>query len=80
MASHGVRYNKYMDDGLKDLLTRAFWTFTQAFVASFLIGLGTTISPDWKEALIALLIASLAAGFSAVKTYIINKNKNEESL
>lgn len=64
-----------MSNELKDLLTRALWTFLQAFTASFLIGLGTTISPDWKEALLALLIASLAAGFSAVKTYVIQRQK-----
>ena len=72
-------YNKYMNEELKDLLTRAFWTFVQAFTASFLIGLSTTLNADWKEALLALLIASVAAGFSAVKTFVIQRqNKNDK--
>ena len=48
-------------DNLRDLLERAAWTFTQAFLAAFVCGdLGT---------LRVAGIAGLAATLSVIKTY-----------
>lgn len=47
---------------LRDLLERAAWTFAQAFVAVLLV----SDQPFSKQA----LIAGVAAGISAIKTYV----------
>lgn len=62
----------------KDLLTRALWTFVQAFLAVILFGIDSIIdllfNGDWTglyTAAVALLIAAVAAGLSALKTIIV---------
>jgi len=58
-----------------DAVMRVLHTFWQAFLAVFLIGITGILSTvlvthslsDSKSALIALIIASIAAGFSALK-------------
>ncbi len=60
---------------IKALLVRAFHTFWQSFTAVFLLGifgvLSTVLSShtlsDATSALVALVIASVAAGLSALK-------------
>jgi hypothetical protein len=58
----------------KDLLTRSFHTFWQAFVVVFLAGAFDVFSAFQKDmstgkaALVALLLAAGAAGLSALKT------------
>lgn len=52
----------------KDLLLRAMWTFVEAF----LVALPATIKLDldaaaWK----AILLSAVAAGLSAVKTFLV---------
>lgn len=66
----------------KDLLLRSMWTFIEAF----LVALPATIKLDvsgaeWK----AVLLSALAAGISAVKTFIVSviqgsKEKEEEKV
>ena len=51
----------------KDLLTRAAWTFVQAFLATVAVGLASVNSVD---ALQVLAVAGLAAGISALKTFV----------
>lgn len=61
------------------LLVRAFHTFWQAFLATFILGLLPVVSDilnhvpisGSEAALIALVVASLAAGFSAVKNILV---------
>lgn len=60
---------------IRALLVRAFHTFWQAFVAVFLLGIFSVISDvlstnsisGAKTALLALVVAALAAGLSALK-------------
>lgn len=59
-----------MSDKLKDLLFRALHTFLQAFLAAIVTGGSMGLfGSDWKAAWSALLLAALAAGLSALKTW-----------
>lgn len=61
------------------LVSRAVHTFWQAFLAVFALGVTGVLSvalqthsvPATEDALIALLVAAIAAGLSALKTMII---------
>lgn len=52
-----------------DLVKRALWTFAQAFLATVALGLTSVTSLDAAQ---ALAIAGVAAGLSALKTFIVN--------
>lgn len=58
----------------KDLAERAAWTFAQAFLGAFVVlAPGIWASPNLqnaKAAGISALAGGLAAGISAVKTYV----------
>lgn len=62
-----------------DIITRALHTFWQAFVAVFAAGALGVLSPllsthnlsDAESALAALVIAAVAAGLSALKSFIL---------
>jgi len=60
-----------------DLVKRAVWTFVQAFLAAFLtLAVGLLNAPNLSEAralLISIVLASLAAGFSALKNAFVNE-------
>lgn len=52
----------------KDLITRALWTFAEAFI----VALPATIQLDLDGAAwMSVLLSAAAAGVSAVKTFII---------
>lgn len=53
---------------MSDLLKRAAWTFAQAFLATVALGLMSVTSLD---ALQTLALAGVAAGLSALKTFIV---------
>ena len=57
-----------------DLVERALWTFAQAFVATFaVLAPGLFVAPNLTEAkalAVAAIGASIAAGFSALKTFV----------
>ena len=62
----------------KDVLTRALWTFLQAFIAVFIIAGESIIDllfvGDWTALLtllIATAISALAAGLSVLKTIVV---------
>lgn len=62
----------------KDIATRALWTFSQAFLAVALVGAESIIdllfAGDWGglwTVMLALGVAGLAAGLSALKTLLI---------
>lgn len=62
----------------KDLLSRAAWTFIQAFIACFIVEgesfIDLIFNGDWSALLtlfIATFIAATAAGLSALKTLLI---------
>lgn len=61
----------------KDLITRAAWTFAQSFLVVFLGGLLDVFNAFsagldvGKAALVALALASVAAGLSALKTLVL---------
>lgn len=62
----------------EDVLKRAAWTFIQAFLAVFVFALDSLVdlifSGDWTQLYtvsIATLIAATAAGFSALKTIVL---------
>jgi len=62
------------------ILSKALHTFYQAFIGVFIIGLTpiltTALNGDIetaKLAMLSLLSASLAAGISALKTFIVQK-------
>lgn len=64
------------NEKLKDGLERALWTFLQAFLGVFLLGLPVIINHyhveginGSKAAVASLATASLAAGISAVKSW-----------
>jgi hypothetical protein len=63
-----------MSDAMKDTIKRVAWTFVQAFVGAFLIlAPGFFKAPNLGEAralIVAALVASLAAGVSAVKNLL----------
>lgn len=70
-ALKGVNY--------KDLVMRAFWTFAQVFLATFIITgesiVNLLFNGDWSGLLTLLLataLAGVAAGLSAVKTIIVD--------
>ena len=60
-----------------DLIKRAAWTFGQAFVATFIaLAPGLLAAPNLGEAralIVAALAASVAAGLSAIKTYLVSR-------
>lgn len=63
---------------LEDLLGRAFHTFYQAFIPVFVGGLanvahvyGQSGAAGVKSAVVALGVAAVAAGLSALKTWVI---------
>ena len=62
-----------------DVAKRAAWTFGQAFLSVVVLGMQSIIdfvsNGDWEGlyvAALALLVAALAAGFSAFKTVVIS--------
>lgn len=55
---------------MHDLVTRALWTFGQAFIAGLAVAASNVT--DLATAKVALL-AAVAAGLSAVKTYALTK-------
>ena len=62
-----------------DVAKRAAWTFAQAFLSVVVLGMQSIIdfisNGDWEGlyvAALALLVAGLAAGFSAFKTVVIS--------
>jgi hypothetical protein len=64
------------------ILSKALHTFYQAFIAVFVVGftavLNSVLNGDIetaKIAILSLLSASLAAGISALKTFILQKIK-----
>lgn len=61
------------------LISKALHTFWQSFIAVFIVGLTPIVQNVLngnidlaKAGIIALITASVAAGFSALKTYILN--------
>ena len=58
---------------MKDILIRPAKTFVQAFGAVFITAISGGIDVKDKEALVALLVAAVAAGLSAVWNIILNK-------
>ena len=63
----------------RNLITRALWTFAQAFLAVILVSGETLIDllfkADWMALWtlsVAVLIAGVSAGFSALKTLTID--------
>lgn len=62
---------------MKDLLNRAFHTFWQTALTFFIIGLYDVFNTfqsnvnAGKAALVALLAGAVAAGLSAVKTFVV---------
>lgn len=56
-----------MDVDYKDIAVRAFKTFVQSFLAVLAAGV---IAVDSIEALLALLVAGLAAGISALQNWV----------
>jgi hypothetical protein len=56
-----------INDELANVLERATWTFVQAFFSVVLV----TNSDTYKSA----AVAGLAAAFSVVKTYVVEKAK-----
>ncbi len=55
-------------------LLSAFHTFVATFVGTILFSLQVTGEVSWtKEALVALLIAAIRAGFKAVSVYILSR-------
>jgi hypothetical protein len=53
---------------MSDLLKRALWTFAQAFLSTVALGLMSVTSLDAAQ---ALAIAGVAAGLSALKTFVV---------
>ena len=63
----------------RNLITRALWTFAQAFLAVILVSGETIIDllfkADWVglwTLMIATMVAGVAAGFSALKTLTLD--------
>lgn len=56
-----------MNVDYKDIAVRAFKTFVQSFLAVLAAGV---IAVDSIEALLALLVAGLAAGISALQNFV----------
>ena len=63
---------------MSDLVKRAAWTFVQAFVSVFFVGVPTVVAilqaqglDAAQAAFVSLLTASVAAAFSAIKTFVI---------
>ena len=63
----------------RNLITRALWTFAQAFLAVILVSGETIIDllfkADWVglwTLMIATMVAGVAAGFSALKTLTVD--------
>jgi hypothetical protein len=58
----------------KDLMERATWTFAQGFIVTFCtLAPGLLSAPNLEEVkalVVAALMASLMAGFSALKTFV----------
>lgn len=67
-----------MKEKLKDILSRAAWTFVQAFLATLTIDAASLTSGTnfWRSA----IISALAAGLSAVKTAALNIISEKEKL
>lgn len=63
---------------MNDLLKRALHTFWQAFVITFLASASDMFNAfqhdmsAWKSLALALAMSSVAAGLSAVKTFVNN--------
>jgi hypothetical protein len=53
---------------MSDLVKRAAWTFVQAFLSVIALGIVNVTSLDGLQ---TLAIAGLAAGISAVKTFVV---------
>jgi hypothetical protein len=54
---------------MSDLAKRAAWTFAQAALSVVALGIVNVTSLDGLQ---TLAVAALAAGLSAVKTFIVN--------
>lgn len=68
---------------IKDILTRAGWTFLQAFLAVFILAGESIIellfNGDWTglwTVLVATTVGATAAGLSALKTVIVEVVRN----
>lgn len=61
----------------KDLVKRALWTFVEAFIAAFSVGFNIT-DEGWKAALWSAILSAVAAGISAVKTFLVEYFKKPE--
>ncbi len=62
----------------KDVATRAFWTFLQAFLAVFIIAgesiINLLFAGDWSGLMtlfLATALSGVAAGLSAIKTILL---------
>jgi hypothetical protein len=63
---------------MSDTLKRASWTFVQTFVSVFFVGVPAVVTAlqaqgvtSAKQALISLVTASVAAGLSALKSFVV---------
>lgn len=81
MSSKIIEATKRID--WRDVVSRALWTFVQAFLAVVLLVsdqiVNALFAGDWqalKGLIIATMVGGLAAGVSAVKTILISVIKD----